>query len=381
MEVDRAISGLDELERHLDELVGGGESELNAKLFDDVELQLTGWSFNSLLDTTLTSCLEYNMQPLIPRLLPKLVEILSTYQSDPAVIVSLAIKLLKPVTFTQALSLASSESLVRALQSPASSATILAMTALEKAAKTPSDTAILSNMQDVVAAFITAWLTSPSVEVGEKATKVLGDLLDIDCDQLSAATLSATLNDRSAPVSRQHSGQGLLWRRIFHDSKIYLSFFQLSSLTMMDNAATRRQKTLAQGRILRILPRLALLDFSTLTTSPCPDAERLYTPVNFSTQPNRQQGLLHYAAIWMIDRDDLLMHVTLLDFFRELLDLWSLTEPSNATLLVLCQLVAKGVEMDEVYEQEGALYEALKALRESPGTPHEMTELIGKVLP
>ena len=36
------ITGLDELEQHLDSLVGDPSTPLNAKLFDDVELQLTG---------------------------------------------------------------------------------------------------------------------------------------------------------------------------------------------------------------------------------------------------------------------------------------------------------------------------------------------------
>lgn len=39
------ISGLDELDRHVDDLVQDPDLALNAKLFDDVELQLTGRPF------------------------------------------------------------------------------------------------------------------------------------------------------------------------------------------------------------------------------------------------------------------------------------------------------------------------------------------------
>lgn len=38
------ISGLDELERHLQELLDSPDTLLNAKLFDEVSLQLTGMS-------------------------------------------------------------------------------------------------------------------------------------------------------------------------------------------------------------------------------------------------------------------------------------------------------------------------------------------------
>lgn len=49
------ISGLDELEAHLQQIVQNPETPLNAKLFDEVELQLNGMiscSFFSIDDTS-----------------------------------------------------------------------------------------------------------------------------------------------------------------------------------------------------------------------------------------------------------------------------------------------------------------------------------------
>ncbi|KAI9746750.1 MAG: hypothetical protein M1818_000465 [Claussenomyces sp. TS43310] len=356
---DRPITGLNELVKHLDVLAESDETPLDAKLFDDVELQLT----------------EYNTPPLIPRLLPKLVGILTIYQQDPSVIVSLAIRLLKPVTFTQALSLASSDSLILALNSPAPSATILAMTVVEKAAAAPSDTAILSNMHGVIAAFIIAWLSSPSVEVGEKATKILGDLLDVDCDQISAATITTSLNDRPTPMIRQHAGQGLLWRRIFHDRDIYASLFDLCSLNTTQKppfSLDERQKSLAQGRLLRILPRLALLDLATLTHSSFPDVEASYNLPRGSSGGSGA-GLLHFAALQMVDKRDVLMHITLLDFFREFLDLMSMTDVSESTLATLIGLVGAAVQEDEALEQ------TLRGIAESPNTAPEMVALLQRL--
>jgi len=83
---------------------------------------------------------ETNIAPLIPRLLPNLTQILLVYQADPTILASLTIKLLKPVSFTQALTLASEDALIQALQSTAPAAIILAITVVEKAARSPSDT-------------------------------------------------------------------------------------------------------------------------------------------------------------------------------------------------------------------------------------------------
>lgn len=44
-----SISGLPELQSHLQELENDGTIPFNAKLFDDVELQLTGSTFPSFL--------------------------------------------------------------------------------------------------------------------------------------------------------------------------------------------------------------------------------------------------------------------------------------------------------------------------------------------
>jgi hypothetical protein len=40
---DRPVHGLEDLEKHLDLLIADPETPLDAKLIDDVELQLTGW--------------------------------------------------------------------------------------------------------------------------------------------------------------------------------------------------------------------------------------------------------------------------------------------------------------------------------------------------
>ncbi|CRK24226.1 hypothetical protein BN1723_018127, partial [Verticillium longisporum] len=53
------------------------------------------------------------------------------------------------------------------------------MAVLHKAI-TPADIAILASMPKLLEHFIRRWLTAPQVEVGERGTRVLGDLLEID---------------------------------------------------------------------------------------------------------------------------------------------------------------------------------------------------------
>ncbi|TAQ85345.1 hypothetical protein B7494_g6334 [Chlorociboria aeruginascens] len=313
------ITGLEELEGHLQQLLRSPETPLNAELFDEVELQLN----------------EYNIPSLIPRLLPNLTQILAAYQQDPAILVSISIKLLQPIPFTQILSLASEDSLIQALRSPAPSANILGITVIEKASRSPSDTAILSIMKEVVSAFIQTWLTSPQVEVGEKATQAIGDLLQVDCDQKSSG-----INEKMSGMqltSRKPPGQGLLWRRVFQDKDIYELIFSLCNpLSPLEE----RQRSLAQARLLRVLPRLAALNFHIVTHTYFADVEQKYG--------SQETGLLYFASVEMVNKQDLLMHITLVDFFAELLKMMSMTNFTKNTIDYLAALTKKVTESDEL---------------------------------
>ncbi|KAI2605620.1 hypothetical protein GGR54DRAFT_633462 [Hypoxylon sp. NC1633] len=312
------VTGVEELEKHLDQLLADPTLLPTHKLFDDVELQLT----------------DANIPPLIPRLLPKITETLKQYQQDPAILCSLAIKLLGPLNFTHILSLASEESLIQALRSPAPSANILAMTVLEKAAKSPGDAAILAMMNNLVTDFLTRWLSAPQVEVGEKGSRVLGDLLDVDCDTRPPDGLS--LNGMEIAV-RKPPGQGLMWRRIFHDHDIYDLILSLCG----DGSLSPQQQSLAQGRLLRVLPRLAALNFRAVTWSDHADLNKRHADFNGNG------GLLHFAALHMIDEEDTLMHLNLVDFFETLLSIQRITPYSAYKMDTLKKLVRDATAQDD----------------------------------
>ncbi|CZR65642.1 uncharacterized protein PAC_15542 [Phialocephala subalpina] len=346
------VTGLEELEKHLEVLVEAPETPLNAKLFDEVELQLT----------------DANIPPLIPRLLPKLTQILLTYTQDPTILASLSTKLLRPIKFTQALTLASEDALIQALSSPAPAAAILAIAVIEKATRSPGDTAILSIMKGVVEAFLRTWLSTPHVGVGEKATHTLSDLLEVDCDRRTSADLDTKMHGLQL-ANGMPPGQGLLWRRIFQDREIYDLIFSLCSFTTMgtgEEQLDERQKSLAQARLLRVLPRLAVLDFQTLTRSHFPDVEAQYGIA--------EQGLLYFAAVEMVNKEeDLLMHITLIDFFAEFLNFMSRTELTKPTMDYLAALMKKVVGSDPT------IYKSLESLATSDETSPELQDLLVKL--
>ncbi|KAL2018171.1 hypothetical protein VTK56DRAFT_1196 [Thermocarpiscus australiensis] len=390
------IHGLEELDRHLDELIRDPNLPLNPKLFDDVELQLT----------------DSNIPPLIPRFLPRLTTILKQYTQDPAILASLTVKLLGPVSFPQILQLASEEELIQALDSPAPAANILAMTVLHKAAVSPADTAVLSSMTPLVTAFIRRWLAAPQVEVGQKGGKVLGDLLDIDCE-LPPPSPPPHPNDSTPQTSlvlRKAPGQGKLWRLLFGDGAMYTTLLDLCAGRHPATAGSAHQLSLAQGRLLRILPRLAALNFPAVTrsrfTAPTPvhltngdaathddddydddDANDAVwstttttttTTITTSPSPPRPgEGLLQFAALRMVRKDDLLMHLSLVDFFETFVSLMRVTADAAHKVETLQAILGEATRGDAV------LRDALRSLPDR--TVEEEAEglraWLGEVLP
>jgi hypothetical protein len=332
--------------------------------FDSHIFGLQIWSSHHNVDIPA----DHNIPPLIPRFLPKLTQILSNYQQDPSHLVSLSIKLLGPISFTDVLSLASEESLIRALQSPAPSANILGLTVVAKAASSPSNAAILSSMKALVEQLITTWLSTPNVEVAGKATRTLGDLLEVDCDRRPSDPGS---NEGLEVASRKPPGQGFLWRRLFHDRDVYTSLFSFCDLSTTGTGTgqlDQRQKSLAQARLLRVLPRLATLNFPAISKSHLPEVEKQFD------MEDGTEGLLWYAGLEMVDiEEDVLMHFTLIDFYAELLEALSIVEMSPTSMNYLCRLVKTATEENK------DLYLSLQSLAEAESSSPELVDLLRRL--
>jgi hypothetical protein len=219
------------------------------------------------------------------------------------------------------------------------------MTILHKAARSPGDAAILAAMKDTVTSFLAKWLGAPQVEVGEKGSKVLGDLLDVDSDTRPPEGLA--LSGVEIAV-RRTPGQGFMWRRIFHDRDVYELIISLCSNGSHHSSAdglTPLQLSLAQGRLLRVLPRLAALNLATLTKTKFPELHQQFG------NPTADEGLLQFAALHMIDKEDVLMHMNLIDFFEALLSIQRITPFSQYKMDILRTLFREATGRDDVLKK------------------------------
>lgn len=236
-------------------------------------------------------------------LLNQLSALLPTLQQDPTPVTNLIQVLISPshqYDFSRVLAIQPAVDFLVGLNStlPPINLTVLAL--LEKAKYHTSDIGIVAAEPEVVGGLIRLWLCSPDTTVAARAHGVLLALLLAD-------VYSSSVEDGSLITDRC-----LLWRRIFRDRDIYGSIFSLCSLSTAerDGQPSKRDKTVAQARLLDMLL--------------CIDSE----PVRYSQIREIEEGfgvkdgggLLHFAAIHMVDyRDDVLMHVTLMDFYAKYL--------------------------------------------------------------
>lgn len=291
---------------------------------------------------------ETNIPPLLPVLLPPLTTILKSTPQDPTPLVSLTTKLLSPLPFTRALTLADPPSLAAALSSPLPGANLLACAVLHKAAATPGDAAILSTLPELVEALVRTWLETADVGVGERCSKVLGDILETDCDVVDEDPSQHVngVNGTSALVKRRRTpGHGRIWQLFLTVPIITL----LPTFCTPSSSRTLHQTTLSQGRLLRILPRLTTLNIHALTNHP---STTLF-PLPERTAAEVGTGLLQWAALGMVDAEDVLMRLTLVDFFEALVSVVCAVQRDAERDGAVRKLVKTAMRQDG--ELEGAL--------------------------
>lgn len=189
---------------------------------------------------------------------------------------------------------------------------------------------------------------------------MLGDLLDVDCELPPPPPPSARDAPRTELVLRKAPGQAKLWRLLFLEKGAYMFLLALCSGRHPDTSDAH-QLSLAQGRLLRILPRLAALNFRAVSRS----AFIATTPVSLTnghsddapcSGPRPGEGLLQFAALRMVDKSDVLMQLNLVDFFEGFISLMRVTEYSAYKLETIRAIVA------EVAAEDPVLKEALLTL-------------------
>ena len=181
------------------------------------------------------------------------------------------------------------------LSSPSFVVNLITLRLLEKAGQSQSDTNYIAGKPRVVTDLVRLWLCTPDTAVAQRAHCVLLALLGYDKEDREEQTRSQAL-------------ENLMWRRVFRDKDIYGFIFSICSLK--NHQLGKMDKTIAQARLLDLLWEIS--DSELLWYSQLPEIEANYNV--------KGGGLLEFAAVQMVDfEDDILMHVTLIDFFAKLL--------------------------------------------------------------
>lgn len=283
-------------------------------------------------------------------LVVELSTLLQTIQQDPTPVVNLLLRLVKDFSYADVLSLGSvpfTQGLAVGAHMSSFNRLILAL--LRKATFNAADAASVAGMQDTMLALVRLWLWTDDTGVAGQCSELLLDLLKVDQE-------IQTDPDAHLPTG----GQGLVWKRIFGDRDVYTLFFAVCSATGPQSVKPNKtHRTLAQARLMEWLPKVGTMDWNTISKSHHPDVESSY-----GLQPDA--GLLDFAALHMVDfKDDVLMHVCLIDFYSNILRI----SPSAPTRLVgsstesqgLLYLIAQGV-----HTRTAALYLQLPGAQLDP---------------
>ncbi|KAL2219901.1 hypothetical protein M432DRAFT_286143 [Thermoascus aurantiacus ATCC 26904] len=240
-------------------------------------------------------------------LLTRISQLLPVLREDPTPLTTLGIKATAYCSFSDIRSVDPPVNILAGIKARSPPVNLLALSLVGKAGKSPSDAAVVAGDPELVASLVELWLSTSVTEVAQAAFDVLWSLLEVD------HTSPLENGDKSSGNKKAAGGQGLMWRRLFTDRKVYGLFFSICSLidAGQPGKLSKREKTIAQGRLMDLVAKAGKLRWDAVADSHIPDIESRY----------HCTSLLHFTACQMVDTGDVLMHMTLLNFFRELLQI------------------------------------------------------------
>ncbi|PYH98998.1 hypothetical protein BO71DRAFT_394782 [Aspergillus ellipticus CBS 707.79] len=237
-------------------------------------------------------------------LLIQISQLLPVLQEDPTPITTLATKATSSLSFTDLRSVDPPIDFIAGFKAPLEPINLLVLSLLGKAGQHPSDAAIVAGDPELVASLVELWLSTSSTAVAQAAFDTIWALLEID--------LASPLENGGHESDEATEGQGLVWRRIFTDKDVYGLLFSFCSLIEDGpEGLSKRDKTVAQGRLMGLLVKAGRLRWDIIASPQVPEVEKKY----------KSNGLLHFAACQMVDKSDVLMHMTLVNFFHDLLEI------------------------------------------------------------
>ncbi|KAI4711119.1 hypothetical protein J4E89_003683 [Alternaria sp. Ai002NY15] len=283
---------LSELSEHLQKVDQDPSTPLDTDLLERCELSTNTPEYRSQIWKE-TRPLFLQMAALLP-----------TLQQDPTPLTHFIIKLAEPYRFDDIKDI----DFEIGLDLKATPFHSLILTLLEKATTSSTDAQALANRPSVILAIVRLWLCTQDAGVATQAEELLTSLLEVSKNE------PVSIDGKS---SLHTYGTGPMWRRLFSDrdiSSLYYHYTSLKDLTSPPQPLlNKRDKTISQARLLSWLPRVAAMDWNAVTS-----------PYNLEVEKEvglkEGQGLLHYATLKMVDtEDDMLMHMTLLQFYSTLI--------------------------------------------------------------
>ncbi|OWY47468.1 hypothetical protein CUC08_Gglean005790 [Alternaria sp. MG1] len=283
---------LTELSEHLQKIDQDPATPLDTDLLERCELSINTPEYrNQIWKETRPLFLQ------IAVLLPKL-------QQDPAPLTHFIVKLAEPYRFDDIKDI----DFEIGLDLQATPFHNLILTLLEKATTSSTDAQTLANRPAVMLAIVRLWLCTHDAGVANQAEDLLTSLLKVSKNE------PVSIDGKS---SLHTYGTGPMWRRLLSDRDISSLYYHYTSLKQLTSPPppllNKRDKTISQARLLSWLPRVAAMDWNAIASTYGLDVEK-------EAGLKEGQGLLHYAALKMVDtEDDMLMHMTLLQFYSTLI--------------------------------------------------------------
>ncbi|OCL10015.1 hypothetical protein AOQ84DRAFT_316089 [Glonium stellatum] len=280
-----------ELQAHLQKVDEDPATPLDVKLLEQCELYTTTPEYlNGLWQQTQSLFLQ------LAQLLPEL-------EQDPSPLNHFILKLTGPYGFDHVKEL----DFCMGLELSVKPFHSLILSFLEKATASGNDAENLASKPDVIRALVRLWLCTDDTGVATKAGDILFALLKV----------SKNLPGGLSPKGESTYGRGPMWRRLFEDKDVYGLFFIFCSLRALpvgdEVVLSKRDKTVAQARLMEWLPKVGALDWDTITKSHYSDLEK-------KAGLGEGEGLLHFATMQMVDlKEDMLMHISLINFFTDLI--------------------------------------------------------------
>ncbi|KAK8170993.1 hypothetical protein BKA80DRAFT_315059 [Phyllosticta citrichinensis] len=309
---DIVSDALERLPAHLDDVEQNPSHPLDTTLFDTLQPFL---SSQFRIEHAETQGLVQQLARLLPQL-----------QQDPTPVIQLLVKLIDRHDFDFLRSIRPPVDFAAGLDLAATPFHTLALSLLEKATFSSRHAEFIASTPDIVSRLIQLWLAAEDIGVADRAGHILFKLLQVDKDPADVLGIDSAPDANSmghgdptatvpSPEATASYGTGFMWKRVFGDKDVYSLFFALCGAQGPRSQIpppSRSRKTVAQARLMTWLPKVGALSWSAISHSHHPDIEESFGL--------KSTGLLDFISLHAVDYDgDVLMHISLVDFFSDLL--------------------------------------------------------------